>query len=361
MPGIPKPKTSFVLLGPYPPPYGGVAIFNQNLFEATKENGEPEMWTHTKHLKRTDKVKYYKPDFINTFRFLLANGSKKTILDSSIFSAEYPEVGVVLAWVILKPFLRFHWIKVYHDGSLPSRYHSFTFLQKLAIRLSVASYDQALPVSQDLFSWLNKTFLLKNKIRQISSLLPIPDKIIKSRKSSVLKNDFPPDIKLVCSMGAFIPNYGFKQIADAVNMIRIQKNQNIGLILIAGGFKEDLIYKEQTLKNRDWIIVFHDIPHQEAINIIRASDVLVRATEEESYGLCKVEALLCETPVLATSTGETRGMFLYNLFDNQQMTDQLIEILKNGKSPDHQKFIEMYQAEAKQNLQSILTALKAFQ
>lgn len=354
----PEINTNLIFLGPIPPPYGGVAIFNQNLFEAIKENGRPQIWTHKTPSKRAEKVNFYKGNFLSTVRFLIKNSSNKTIIDSTIYSAEYPEAGIIIAWVILKPILGFTWIKILHDGTLPSRYHSFSLLQKLAIKLSMASFDKLLPVSQELFSWLKGAFNLGEKVQQISSLLPMPKTIIEARKSPGIQKYLPPNAKIVCSIGAFTPNYGFKQIAEAVNTIRNQESRDVVLILIAGTFKEDPKYKEQILKEREWIKVLYDISHQEVFNILNASNAFVRATQEESYGLSKVEAILCGTPVLATPTGETRGMHLCDFLDQQQMADQLKMILDGENNPDHLKYSAIYQMEAKQNLQSILSAIR---
>jgi hypothetical protein len=78
---------------------------------------------------------------------------------------------------------------------------------------------------------------------------------------------------------------------------------------------------------------------------------------EESYGLCKVESILCGTPVLATNTGETRGMFLYDPQDEHQLKTQLYKILYEQRDPGHQNFSELFKQEAQQNLQSILSII----
>jgi len=124
-----KPNTNdhLIILGPYPPPYGGVAIFNQNLFESIKEKHQnTELWTNTVLSEEDPHINILKPGLINNFKFLLNHASKKTLLDSTVSSAEYPNFKLILTWVLLKPFLKFKWIKIIHDGTLPTRHQTFS-------------------------------------------------------------------------------------------------------------------------------------------------------------------------------------------------------------------------------------------
>ena len=63
------------------------------------------------------------------------------------------------------------------------------------------------------------------------------------------------------------------------------------------------------------------------------------------------------TPVLATNTGETRGMSLYDPQDEDQLQIHLYKILYEQHNPDLKSFQELFQQEAQQNLQSILNVI----
>ena len=347
-----------IILAPYPPPYGGVAIFNQNLFEAIKEKYKnAEFWTRNEHYEENQHLNILKPGLINNFKFLINHASGKTILDSTVSSAEYPNFKFVLSWVLLKPFLKFKWIKIIHDGTLPTRHQTFSRFQKVLLKLSLTSYDKLLTVNQTLFKWAKLISPKNLNIHQITSLLPIKDQDMQTELPKSIRDTLSSCDKLVCTMGAFINNYGFKETANAVENLRKQHDLNIHLIIIAGGFTKDNDYKNELVRGRDWIHEFTDLPHSKALQILKACDIFVRGTREESYGLCKVESILCGTPVLTTNTGETRGMFLYDSHDEHQLKTQLHKILYEQQDPGRQNFPELFKQEAQQNLQSILSII----
>ncbi len=349
---------SLIILGPYPPPYGGVAIFNKNLFEAIRgEHSNTELWTNAELCEEDQHINFLKSGLIGNIKFLLNHAATKTILDSTVSSAEYPNFKSVLVWVILKPFLKFKWIKIIHDGTLPARYQTFGFFQKFLLRLSLRSYDRVLTVNQTLFNWAKHLSPSKLDIHKITSLLPSKDLDIETELPQSIQDTLPTCDKRVCTMGAFINNYGFKQIMNAVENLRNQHDLDIHLVMIAGGFIKDSDYRNDLLRGRDWAHAFTDLPHPQTLQVLKASDVFVRATTEESYGLCKVESILCGTPVLATNTGETRGMSLYDPHDANQLQTQLYKILYEQHNPDLKSFQEIFKREAQQNLQSILSVI----
>src|SRR6267143_1372349 len=61
--------------------------------------------------------------------------------------------------------------------------------------------------------------------------------------------------KRVCSVGVFFPSYGFKDVAQAVERLRDRTGEDIGLILLDGGFVRDESYRTEVLRDRDWITV----------------------------------------------------------------------------------------------------------
>ncbi len=121
-----------VLLGPCPPPYGGVAIFTNGLFEFVKDSGV-ELWSEG--LQKGPKTRPTNYRRLGLVPLLLARGRRARIVDQYHFLLEYPNPVMVPIWVGLKLLLRFKWIKVVHDGSLPSRYQTFSPFTKIPLPL----------------------------------------------------------------------------------------------------------------------------------------------------------------------------------------------------------------------------------
>ncbi|MGH9904018.1 MAG: hypothetical protein ACRD8U_00375, partial [Pyrinomonadaceae bacterium] len=109
-----------VLLGPYPPPFGGVSIYIKTLFESLKQRGV-ELWTFGDEHFSAPNVVFMKDKRRELLPLLIRKGARARIVDCTHFLIEYPSVLVPI-WVVLKRLLRFEWLKVMQDGSLPSRY-----------------------------------------------------------------------------------------------------------------------------------------------------------------------------------------------------------------------------------------------
>src|ERR1051325_7017283 len=104
-----------VLLGPYPPPYGGVSIYISNLFDMLRNRGI-RLWTYGDRELKDEHARFMKDKRLEIVPLLIREGKGKRIVDSTHFLVEYPSL-LVFVWVILKLLLRFEWFKVIHDGS----------------------------------------------------------------------------------------------------------------------------------------------------------------------------------------------------------------------------------------------------
>lgn len=352
-----KPE-KVVLFGPYPPPYGGVAtyvstldyyfrsIFNDYSLVTYSENGQ---------FKTSEE-----PSFRDVYSNFNAIMTKQTIcFDSCSFFIEYPAIKTMLAWMILKIKNNFQWIKIIHDGSLPSRYKSFGILSKLCVRLAIHMVDDIVVVNKELDTWIKDQFNAGSKIIYINSLLPIPDVEYSIDEVEILLGQSRLFDSIICSVGVFLPVYGFQDVIEAVEQIRETTGQNIGLILIDGGYAGDEDFKVQIIKNREWIIVLTRISHDHVLNILKTSQVFVRSVKFESYGLSRVEAILCGTPVIATNTGEVRGMSIYNFGDISTLTKMIGDIVSNPTATkDLSYWSTVYRQEANSNLQQLVALVK---
>jgi glycosyltransferase involved in cell wall biosynthesis len=341
-------KDRVVLLGPYPPPYGGVSVYISTLFDFVKNDGV-ELWTYgDQHLSGPNV-------FFMTSRaklpWLLARrGRRARIADNTHFLVEYPS-SLVPIWIALKTLLGFDWIKIIHDGSLPARFTRFSKWRRALFRAAIGRVTRFVVVSEELQRWLRDEIGAQQEISVIGSLLP-------GRNSNV---EFPVSIEAeltsylnssrrVCSIGVFIPDYGFKQVAEAIEHLRKETGEDIGLLLLDGDFAADEDYRRRVLRDRDWITVLRNAPHEHVPQILNRSDVFVRGFQFESYGLSRIEAIWSGAPVIATTAGETRGMRTYQFGDQQKLIEHLRAVLFEGASGDHSEWAARYREEAENNL-----------
>jgi len=346
-----------IIFGPLPPPFGGVAIFMSALYEYLKGYGV-RMWTYGGQKKDDPEIKFIRHRRLAIIPALLREGFKARIVDSSHFHLEYPNKILVPVWVTLKLLLRFEWLKIMHDGSLPTRYRSFSPVQKLLFQAAARSVNEFIVSNKDLQLWLQNEVGVTQKVSIIPCLLPVPPHASNASLPAGLEDSLSRYSKRVCSIGVFIPSYGFKHVAQAVEKIRQETLENVGLILLDGAFVCDESYRSEVLQGRDWITVLRSVPNSAVYQILKKSDVFVRSFGFESYGISRVEAILCGLPVVATRTGETRGMLLYDYGDEEELARQIKRALSHPPTQEIWMWAKQYQREAEENLQGFKKALK---
>src|SRR5919112_1775131 len=126
-----------VLLGPYPPPHGGVSVYVASLFESLKSRGL-SLWTYGEEALTGDRVRFMNDKRREIVPLVLREARGARVADCTHFLLEYPS-ALVPAWVILKRLLGFGWVKIVHDGSLPARHARFGRARRALFRLAASN------------------------------------------------------------------------------------------------------------------------------------------------------------------------------------------------------------------------------
>jgi glycosyltransferase involved in cell wall biosynthesis len=347
-----------ILFGPLPPPYGGVAIYMKSLVEHFRHS-QVRVWTYGGDRPDDATVRFIAHRKLGTVPALLKEAREARILDVSHFHLEYPNPLLLTLWLLLKRRLCFEWFKNILDGSLPKRYPHFGKLQRWLFHRGIEAVDEFVVVSEELRRWLKEEIKVHQRITVIPCLLPRPPKEERTLSPATEKliESYLSCEKRVCSIGVFYPSYGFKHVAEAVEELRERSGKDIGLILFDGAFVRDETYREEVLHQRDWITILEAVPNPETYEILRRSDVFVRAVADEGYGISRIEAIWCGLPVVATRAGETRGMLLYDFGDVKQLVDQLQAVLLFPLLEEPNPWAARYRAEAANNLRAVSEVL----
>jgi glycosyltransferase involved in cell wall biosynthesis len=345
-----------VLLGPYPPPHGGVSIYVASLFESLKARGL-HLWTYGEEELNGARVHFMRDKRREMVPLLLREGRGARVADCTHFLLEYPS-ALVPVWVILKRLLGFEWVKIVQDGSLPARHARFGRARRALFRMAAGNTTEFVVLSEELRRWLREEVGVSQNVSLIKNLFPAPraEGPLPSETEAALTN-FMRSAKRVASVGVFIHDYGFLHVAESVERLRRETGEDYGLLLLDGGFAEDSGYRAEVLRGREWVTVLRSVEHANVFRILRRCDAFVRGTSFEGYGLSRVEALWCGLTVVATRAGETRGMLLYDFGDVDALTSQLRRALSGSHARESAEWAERYRRESEENLAAITAKL----
>jgi glycosyltransferase involved in cell wall biosynthesis len=345
-----------VLLGPYPPPHGGVSIYVAALFDRLKSRGL-HLWTYGEEERKGARVHFMHDKRREIVPLLLREGRGARVADCTHFLLEYPS-ALVPVWVILKRLLGFEWVKIVQDGSLPARHARFGPARRALFRMAANSATEFVVLGEELRRWLREEVGVSQRVSLIKNLFPAPqvEGPLPSEIEEALKG-FMRRAKRVASVGVLIHDYGFLHVAESVERLRRETCEDFGLLLLDGGFADDAGYREEVLRGREWITVLRSVEHSNVFRILRRCDAFVRGTVFEGYGLSRVEAMWCGLPVVATRAGETRGMLLYDFGDVDALTAQLRLALSGSHARETAEWAEHLRREAEENLAAITAKL----
>jgi len=346
------------ILGPVPPPYGGVSVYVDRIRKQLGNNGI-RIWSYPYKPAQQDNTTFFHHRRLGIIPLVFQDGYATRVLDASHFHLEHPNVFLVPIWLLLIRLFRIEWVKMIFDGTLPSRYRQFNKTQRFLFRLATHRVREFVVVHEDLAQWLRDEIKITQPVTTIPCLIAPPEAQIKPMSPELHRklDRYLFAGKKICSIGAFVPTYGFKDVAQAVDELRTETGLDLTLLLVAGGFAQDDRYREEVLAGRDWITVLEDVSNDDVFPILKSSDVFVRGNIEEGYGISRVEAIWCGVPVVATNVGETRGMLTYEFGDIESLKEQLRRALGQEEPDDVREASALFHQEAEQNLEDLKRVL----
>ena len=353
-------RRKVILYGPLPPPYGGVSVY-MSFLAAHLRGRVARVWAVLGDRSVRDPlVRYVRHRRLGVIPALLAEARGARVLDATHFHLEYPNKLLLPVWLAAKRLLGFEWHKNVLDGTLPARHRDFSPAQKRLFRLAARNVNEFVVVSDELRRWLRDEIKVTQPVHVIPCLVPVPDAVLAAplrEATARALQSYTRRARRVCSTGVFFPSYGFLDAARAVEALRRETDEDIGLLLLDGTFARDEDYRREVLGGRDWITVVENVPNAEVYQVFRLSDCFVRAADREGYGISRVEATWAGLPVVATSAGETRGMLTYEFGDVEGLTRRLRRALYERPTDEIERWSAEFRREAEANLRALREVL----
>lgn len=116
------------------------------------------------------------------------------------------------------------------------------------------------------------------------------------------KYNINTDTKIVIFIGRKIEYKGIQILVNSLKRIKSKMDLKLFLIGPATEWFEKF-YAGLNQQERDYIIDLGEISHQDKVNILHLSNVLVLPSEYEAFGIVFLEAWICGIPVIGTDRG----------------------------------------------------------
>jgi glycogen synthase len=340
-----------LLLGSYPPPYGGVEMHIVALQEMLQHSHvDCAVMNLTRHRRVSNHQVLYPNHALEVLWLLLCR--RDDILHFHIGGRFWPrQLGLGLICALLP---RRRLVLTFHSGGFPSSEEGQRAHRGTVLAFFLRRFDGLIAVNHEIAAFFERLGVCPHRIRIISPhAIPLQD--LESTESL-------PD-----SVSEFIARHrpllltvsGLEQEYDVPLQIRalrdILKSQpNAGLLIIGGGsLQEQLRQQVETEPHRENILLCGDLPHAVTLKAIAQSDIMLRTTKYDGDAISVREGLHFGIPVVATDNGmRPQGVHLIPLGDAAALAEAVRETLAAPSRPCQAAVTEP------SNLRSVLSLYK---
>ena len=330
---IPTPNPlKLILIGGKPPPAGGVMSHVDDLM--TRMENDPNSPDHVSLIDcygqrdpvdSDPDVHYLHGEKGACFRLLLGFSG---IIHMHL-STGRRIVPFMLAFKLMAPRARL--MATFHHGDLDASWANQPFLLRQMTRFALAIPKKIICVSEKQAQVIKK-YRTPSAIAVIKSYISrsIAGSSAVSPAASVLPEGARKHQWLVSSSGFAVRFYGFDQIIETVSALRKQ-GHDIGFCVVLYGIPdvEYLAELQQKVEKLDWVWIVPELSRQGFRSFLGETDLYLRATRKDSFGLAVCEALEAGTPVVASDVCErAEGAVIYPVDDQQEFSDKILQVLQ---------------------------------
>lgn len=335
-------------LGPFPPPYGGVAANLLAIRAALLARGETcQVIALVRPTgPRTDNADVYRPrSMVQLVRMLL----------DLPYDIVHVHIGGTLTLRLLGLLLlctllpRRKSVLTFHSGGYPSspagRTGGPTSLRGIIFR----RLNAIIGVNAEILAMFARFGVPSQRLHLISPysiLQPSADAVVPARIDEFLQAHYP----MLVSVGLLEAEYGLAQQIDVLGLTR-EEFPRAGLILIGSGSLEADIRAHVAAKSyAEHVLVCGDVPHDITLRVIERCNLMLRTTLYDGDAISVREALHLGIPVIATDSA-TRPVGVDVI--PKEDRESLHAAIRRNLTGSHTR--KLKHSDGRENIQAVLT------
>jgi glycosyltransferase involved in cell wall biosynthesis len=188
-----------------------------------------------------------------------------------------------------------------HSGMLPRHLADGGAAARGLARLALARYDRVLCVNEEIRDSLRTLGVPAARLEVAPAYLPAP----RARRElpDLLRGWIDGHRPLVSTALFFRPEYGFELLVEALRDVRAA-HPRLGCLVLGDG--EGSAAGARALARagaREWVLLAGDVPHPLCLALIARSDLFVRPALADGDAISVREALALAVPVVASDAG----------------------------------------------------------
>ena len=314
---IKKLNRNIILIGPYPPPYGGISVHIKNLANFLIDAGYILKWLCIsekviREIGGTDTFRFQ--NYYRIIYYLLKRGR-------TVYHIHVSGLGSfrrVFFGIIPKIINGSKIVLTLHSGSFPIELNNQSKPLRLLVGLLLKSIDHFICVNE-LIQEAICSLGIDPKKTSIVPAFAVNCDLTHMELPSAIRTFYQNHSPVLATMGySYETHYGFDLSIKAVSALR-EIYPRIGLV-IAGPKNTDRYFDKLNsrfdLINKPFILIAGEIEYPVNLLIIKNGDVYLRPTDHDGDAVSIREALALNTPVVASRTSfRPEGILLFDIRD----------------------------------------------
>lgn len=321
-----------VLIGPYPPPHGGVQTHLVALQRYLQSEGlDVSVISVARHTGRdpVPGVAFPSTSIGVLWRILR---SRADVLHCHVGGTLPIRVLGLLLLTTLMPGTRS--VLTFHSGGFPSSPAGRrTGPRGLTARI-LRRMDTLIAVNGEIADWFRKLGVRPTRIRVISPFSGLPLVPAQTPVPAWLESFVRAHDPVITSVGLLEPEYELGLQMEALGELR-RHLPDAGLLIVGSGSLAGALHeKRRKLAYADHVLLAGDLRHETTLRAVAQSDVLIRTTRYDGDALSVREALALGVPVVATDTGmRPDGVILTPPGDRRALIKTVLATLRQPRVP----------------------------
>jgi glycosyltransferase involved in cell wall biosynthesis len=313
-----------LLMGPYPPPHGGVQTNLVAIRRYLLARAIPCTVINLTRYRSTEGDGIYFPkNPLEVVKLLLR-------LEYDIIHLHFGgnlSLRLILLAFVCTLMPRSKTVLTFHSGGYPSSEAGQSARSATLRGFVLRRFDRLVAVNEELVQLFRRFGVRAERIRLIHPHAIALDTIEKTLPEPLAQFFQHHDPALVTVSG-LEPEYEIPLQIETLGAVR-QRFPNAGLAIIGGGSQEAQVRQQiQSKPYAGSILLCGDVPHSITLRALAESDLSLRTTLYDGDSISVREALLIGTPVIATDNGmRPQGTHLVPYSDSEALCQAIERVL----------------------------------